>query len=148
MFDAPGVPPDDPHAAGARRALGAAGLDMGAEPVARAVGWLMAIRNPDGGWGEDGDNYRLDYDGHRPFPSTPSRTAWAGRGAAAHATGVGARRDIDRFADSVRRSTAGTSAGGTNPAGGNDMIQTCLIGNTNTRPMPIRNGGRVWPALC
>ena len=58
-------------------ALGAAGLGLEAAPVARAVAWLTAIQNPDGGWGEDGDSYRLDYDGHRPFPSTPSQTAWA-----------------------------------------------------------------------
>jgi squalene-hopene/tetraprenyl-beta-curcumene cyclase len=58
-------------------ALGAAGLGMDAVPVARAVAWLTAIQNPDGGWGEDGDSYRIDYKGHEPAPSTPSQTAWA-----------------------------------------------------------------------
>lgn len=58
-------------------ALGAAGLGMQDEPAARAVAWLASIQNEDGGWGEDGDSYRLGYDGHRPFQSTPSQTAWA-----------------------------------------------------------------------
>ena len=58
-------------------ALGACGLGPQARPVARAVAWLTAIQNPDGGWGEDGDSYRLDYDGWRPAPSTASQTAWA-----------------------------------------------------------------------
>ncbi len=55
---AAGTPPDDPQ-------------------VAKAANWLSAIQNPDGGWGEDCDSYRLDYDGHRPALSTASQTAWA-----------------------------------------------------------------------
>ena len=43
----------------------------------RAVGWLAAIQNADGGWGEDGASYKLDYRGYEPAPSTPSQTAWA-----------------------------------------------------------------------
>ncbi len=58
-------------------ALNAAGLPPDAEPVARAAEWLVAIQNEDGGWGEDGDSYRLDYAGHVPAPSNPSQTAWA-----------------------------------------------------------------------
>jgi len=58
-------------------ALGAAGLGMEDPAVARTVAWLARVQNDDGGWGEDGDSYRLGYDGHRPFPSTPSQTAWA-----------------------------------------------------------------------
>jgi squalene-hopene/tetraprenyl-beta-curcumene cyclase len=38
---------------------------------------LIAIQNADGGWGEDGSSYRLDYQGFEPAPSTPSQTAWA-----------------------------------------------------------------------
>ena len=41
------------------------------------MSWLIAIQNPDGGWGEDGASYRLDYRGHEPAPSTASQTAWA-----------------------------------------------------------------------
>lgn len=58
-------------------ALGAAGLGMEHEAVSRAVAWLGSIQNADGGWGEDGNSYRLDYAGHTPAPSTPAQTAWA-----------------------------------------------------------------------
>jgi squalene-hopene/tetraprenyl-beta-curcumene cyclase len=57
-------------------ALQAAGTKPDAPPVRKAANWLIAIQNTDGGWGEDGGSYRLDYDGHRPAPSTPSQTAW------------------------------------------------------------------------
>ena len=43
----------------------------------RAADWLIAIQNPDGGWGEDCDSYKLDYKGYEPAPSTASQTAWA-----------------------------------------------------------------------
>ena len=58
-------------------ALNAAGLGPDHPMVARAVGWLGAIQNADGGWGEDCDSYALDYAGHAPAPSTASQTAWA-----------------------------------------------------------------------
>ncbi|WP_156679929.1 squalene--hopene cyclase [Sphingomonas profundi] len=58
-------------------ALNAAGLPPAHPMVARATGWLRAIQNPDGGWGEDCDSYALDRTGHRPAPSTASQTAWA-----------------------------------------------------------------------
>jgi squalene-hopene/tetraprenyl-beta-curcumene cyclase len=58
-------------------ALNAAGVDH-QEPVMRkAVDWLLAIQNPDGGWGEDAVSYRLDYNGYQQAPSTSSQTAWA-----------------------------------------------------------------------
>ena len=37
----------------------------------------MSIQNADGGWGEDGTSYKLDYRGHEPAASTSSQTAWA-----------------------------------------------------------------------
>jgi squalene-hopene/tetraprenyl-beta-curcumene cyclase len=43
----------------------------------RAVAWLAAIQNPDGGWGEDATSYRLDYKGYEAAPSNASQTAWA-----------------------------------------------------------------------
>ena len=43
----------------------------------KAVDWLISIQNPDGGWGEDGTSYKLDYRGYEPAPSTASQTAWA-----------------------------------------------------------------------
>ncbi len=45
--------------------------------IRKAVDWLISIQNADGGWGEDGTSYRLDYRGHEPAESTASQTAWA-----------------------------------------------------------------------
>ena len=58
-------------------ALNAAGLPLDAPAIRRAVDWLVAIQNPDGGWGEDCESYALDYAGYTPAPSTASQTAWA-----------------------------------------------------------------------
>ena len=58
-------------------ALGAAAQDLRSEPVRRAVEWLVRIQNPDGGWGESGDSYKLEYKGFEPAPSVASQTAWA-----------------------------------------------------------------------
>ena len=57
--------------------LNAAGLPSEHETMTRAVEWLAAIQNADGGWGESCDSYKLDYKGYEPAPSTPSQTAWA-----------------------------------------------------------------------
>ena len=58
-------------------ALNAAGVAPDDAMVARAVDWLKAIQNADGGWGEDCDSYALDYTGYSPAPSTASQTGWA-----------------------------------------------------------------------
>jgi squalene-hopene/tetraprenyl-beta-curcumene cyclase len=58
-------------------ALNMAGVDRSAPEMARAADWLAAIQNEDGGWGEDGASYKLDYNGHEPAPSAASQTAWA-----------------------------------------------------------------------
>jgi squalene-hopene/tetraprenyl-beta-curcumene cyclase len=58
-------------------ALNAAGIDPQSAEVRRAVDWLVAIQNQDGGWGEDGASYKLDYRGYERAPSTASQTAWA-----------------------------------------------------------------------
>jgi squalene-hopene/tetraprenyl-beta-curcumene cyclase len=58
-------------------ALNAAGVDPADPIVRRAVDWLIAIQNADGGWGESCDSYRLDYGGYEPAPSASSQTAWA-----------------------------------------------------------------------
>jgi squalene-hopene/tetraprenyl-beta-curcumene cyclase len=58
-------------------ALNAAGTDPHAPEVRKAVEWLTAIQNPDGGWGEDALSYKLDYRGYESAPSTASQTAWA-----------------------------------------------------------------------
>jgi squalene-hopene/tetraprenyl-beta-curcumene cyclase len=58
-------------------AFNAAHVDAQAPEVRRAVAWLRAIQNPDGGWGEDGESYGIDYTGYTPAPSTASQTSWA-----------------------------------------------------------------------
>ena len=58
-------------------ALNAVGVDPGAPQMRKAATWLVAIQNEDGGWGEDGSSYKLDYRGYEPAPSTASQTAWA-----------------------------------------------------------------------
>jgi squalene-hopene/tetraprenyl-beta-curcumene cyclase len=58
-------------------ALNAAGLSRSHPAVRKAVHWLVSIQNEDGGWGEDGDSYKLDYKGYEKAPSTASQTAWA-----------------------------------------------------------------------
>ena len=58
-------------------ALNMVGVDYGAPEMRRAVDWLVAVQNDDGGWGEDGASYKLDYRGYERAPSTASQTAWA-----------------------------------------------------------------------
>jgi squalene-hopene/tetraprenyl-beta-curcumene cyclase len=69
-------------------ALGAAGLGTAAEPMRRAAQWLVSSQNPDGGWGEAGSSYELDYHGYQAAPSTASQTAWALLGLMAAGEGV------------------------------------------------------------
>ncbi len=58
-------------------AFNAAGVDLADPSVRKAADWLLSIQNPDGGWGEDGASYKLDYQGYESAPSTASQTAWA-----------------------------------------------------------------------
>ncbi|HMN72677.1 MAG TPA: squalene--hopene cyclase, partial [Rhodoblastus sp.] len=58
-------------------ALNVAGLGADHPAMRKAVEWLAAIQNADGGWGEDGASYKLDYRGYEKAPSTASQTAWA-----------------------------------------------------------------------
>lgn len=58
-------------------ALNAAGVERDEPIVARASGWLGAIQNADGGWGESCNSYDPSRTGHVPAPSTASQTAWA-----------------------------------------------------------------------
>jgi squalene-hopene/tetraprenyl-beta-curcumene cyclase len=57
--------------------LNGAGLGPEDETMKRGADWLIRIQNPDGGWGENCDSYKLDYKGYEPAPSTASQTAWA-----------------------------------------------------------------------
>ena len=58
-------------------ALNACGVDRSSAEIRKAVDWLVSIQNDDGGWGEYGSSYKLDYRGHEPAASTSSQTAWA-----------------------------------------------------------------------
>jgi squalene-hopene/tetraprenyl-beta-curcumene cyclase len=58
-------------------ALNAAGVSHQDPMMRKAVDWLVAVQNKDGGWGEDAVSYRLDYRGMQLAPSTASQTAWA-----------------------------------------------------------------------
>jgi squalene-hopene/tetraprenyl-beta-curcumene cyclase len=57
-------------------ALAAIGEDMSQEYVRRAVDWLIAHQNADGGWGETCASY-MDDSLRGKGPSTASQTAWA-----------------------------------------------------------------------
>ena len=58
-------------------ALNAAGLPLTDSRSQRAAHWLISIQNADGGWGEGGESYKLDYRGYEAAPSTASQTSWA-----------------------------------------------------------------------
>jgi squalene-hopene/tetraprenyl-beta-curcumene cyclase len=58
-------------------ALNAVGVAHDSAVMRKAAAWLVSIQNGDGGWGEDGASYKLDYRGYEPAPSTASQTAWA-----------------------------------------------------------------------
>ncbi|MBT7953823.1 MAG: squalene--hopene cyclase [Rhodospirillaceae bacterium] len=58
-------------------ALNAAGENMQADYVRKAVYWLFSVQHEDGGWGEDCASYWQNHDQNN-FPlSLPSQTAWA-----------------------------------------------------------------------
>jgi len=81
-------------------ALNAAGVDPASPELRRAVAWLVRIQNPDGGWGEDGASYKLDYRGYERASSTASQTAWAllGLMAAGEVDHPAVKRGIDYLA--------------------------------------------------
>jgi len=59
----------------ALRGLAAAGVSDREAYVQRALEWVRANQNFDGGWGESCESYRLG--SYVAAPSTPSQTAWA-----------------------------------------------------------------------
>jgi len=81
-------------------ALNAVGIDHAAPEIRKAVAWLAKIQNADGGWGEDGTSYKLDYRGYEAAPSTASQTAWAllGLMAAGEVDHPAVKRGIDYLA--------------------------------------------------
>lgn len=58
-------------------ALNAAGIPHDDPMMRKAVDWLASIQNADGGWGEDGNSYKLNYQGYERSETTASQTAWA-----------------------------------------------------------------------
>ena len=61
-------------------AFNAAGEDMAAPHIRKAVEWLKSRRREDGGWGEDGATYWAEHRAEHKAESkasTPSQTAWA-----------------------------------------------------------------------
>ncbi|WP_206996508.1 squalene--hopene cyclase [Trinickia mobilis] len=58
-------------------ALNAVGMSHEDPRIRRAAQWLISIQNEDGGWGEDGTSYKLNYRGYEKAASTSSQTAWA-----------------------------------------------------------------------
>lgn len=77
-------------------AFRAAGVDVASSETRRAVQWLCATQNTDGGWGEETSSYELEAEGHRQVSSTASQTAWAVLGliAAGEADGPAVERGI------------------------------------------------------
>ncbi len=84
-------------------ALNAAGEDMGQAYVRKAVDWLIAHQNADGGWGEDGATYWKERRYERKA-STPSQTAWAALAlmAAGEVAHPAAKRGIDYLTTAPR----------------------------------------------
>src|SRR5262249_6888181 len=80
-----------------RAASAQAGTSPDDEAVRRAVSWLLARQNPDGGWGESNDSYALKQTAARKALSTPHQTAWAllGLMAVGEASSVAVRSGIE-----------------------------------------------------
>ena len=82
-------------------ALNAAGEDMQAPYVQKAVKWLLAHQRKDGGWGEDNDSYLDTRPGAASSSdntgSTAAQTAWALMGlmAAGEAESEAVRKGVD-----------------------------------------------------
>jgi squalene-hopene/tetraprenyl-beta-curcumene cyclase len=58
-------------------ALNAAGFSTDYAPIRRAVTWLEARQQDDGGWGESGESYWQESRAKPLGTATPSQTAWA-----------------------------------------------------------------------
>ena len=124
-------------------ALNAIRLDQGSPETRRAVDWLAAIQNADGGWGEDGTSYKLDYRGYEAAPSTASQTAWA-------LLGLMAAGEVDHPSVGARcRLSAGDTAGptdfGTKRATPRPGFHACSICATTATRNSFRCGR--WRAI-
>jgi squalene-hopene/tetraprenyl-beta-curcumene cyclase len=81
-------------------ALNAAGEDMGAPHVRKAVEWLRSRQQQDGGWGESCGSYWSERKEDK-VDSTPSQTAWALLGLMA--AGETGRAPVERGIEYLRR---------------------------------------------
>ena len=97
-------------------AFNAAGEDMSAKHVRKAVEWLKFVQRPDGGWGEDCSTYwqhrtwyvsvaTLERRRDEVTTSTPSQTSWAllGLMAAGEVESESVARGIDYLLNAERR---------------------------------------------
>jgi squalene-hopene/tetraprenyl-beta-curcumene cyclase len=87
-------------------AFRAAGEDLEAPHIRRAVRWLTDCQREDGGWGEDGASYWSEHRGEAKA-STPAQTAWAllALMAAGEAESAVVRRGIDWLLNAPREGT-------------------------------------------
>ncbi len=90
--------------------------------------WLLSIQNADGGWGEGGESYKLDYRGYEPAPSTASQTAWAllGLMAAGEVDHPSVAKGIDYLVQNARRRT-GSGTRRTSPRPASRASSICAI---------------------
>ena len=125
-------------------ALNAARLTSTAPEVRKAVEWLLSIQNNDGGWGEEGDSYRLDYRGYEPAPSTASQTA--GRCLALMAAGEVDHPAVARGVAYLLRATRQTTDSGTRRASRPPASRASFISAITA----TRNSSRFgrWPATA
>ena len=84
-------------------AFNAAGEDVDASHIRKAVDWLKSCQRDDGGWGEDGASYWPERKSEVK-ESTPSQTAWAVLGlmAAGEIKSDAVRRGVDYLLTSPR----------------------------------------------
>ena len=110
-------------------ALNTCGLDRrSVAPQSRRL--ARRIQNADGGWGEDGASYRLDYRGHEPAASTASQTAWAllGLMAGGEIDHPAVSRGIRYLSETQTGTDSGTKSDLRRP--GFHAFSTCVITDT------------------